>query len=186
MMVGAILTQNTSWKQVETAIAQLKAADCLSPEAIEACDVKRLQTLIRPSGFFRQKSVRLLELARFYRIHGSIVGLRNIAADDLRLKLLSVHGIGAETADSILLYAVQHPFFVVDTYTRRLCHRLGFFAESVHQYAVIQQWFHQRLTASTPLFQEYHALIVMHAKVHCLKTPRCTACPLHACCAFCC
>jgi len=184
MMVGAILTQNTSWQQVETAIAQLKSADCLSPAAIEACDLQLLETLIRPSGFFRQKSTRLVALARFYHTHGGIAGLRDMPPEKLRLRLLSVHGIGAETADSILLYAIHQPFFVVDTYTRRLCHRLGFFAESIHDYTTIQQWFHGRLTASTEFFQEYHALIVVHAKQHCLKNPRCIECPLCACCAF--
>jgi endonuclease-3 related protein len=178
MMVGAILTQNTSWRQVETAIAQLKAADCLTPQAILACQPERLQVLIRPSGFFRQKSERLLTLSAFYVQYGGVEGLRPLPLATLRTMLLALRGVGAETADSILLYALDQPVFVVDSYTKRLAHRLAWLPESVHAYDAVQAFFHQHLTASVPLFQELHALIVQHAKQHCLKKPRCNGCPL--------
>ncbi|MDQ6979124.1 MAG: endonuclease III domain-containing protein [Mariprofundaceae bacterium] len=178
MMIGAILTQNTSWRQVETAIAQLKAADCLTPQAILACQPERLQALIRPSGFFRQKSERLVTISAFYLQHGGVDGLRPRPLATLRKMLLDLHGIGAETADCMLLYVLDKPVFVIDTYTRRLTHRLGWLPESVDAYDAVQAFFQQHLEASVPLFQEFHALIVQHAKQHCLKKPRCTACPL--------
>jgi len=178
MMLGAVLTQNTSWRQVETAIAQLQAADCLTPQAILACQPERLQEWIRPSGFFRQKSERLVTLSAFYLQHGGVDGLRLLPMPTLREMLLGLHGIGAETADCILLYALNKPVFVVDTYTKRLAHRLGWLAESVVAYDAVQGFFHQQLQAGVPLFQEFHALIVQHAKQHCLKKPRCIACPL--------
>jgi len=178
MMVGAILTQNTSWRQVETAIAQLKEADCLTPQAILACQPEELQEWIRPSGFFRQKSERLVTLSAFYLQHGGVDGLRLLPLATLREMLLDLHGIGAETADCILLYTLDKPVFVVDTYTKRLAHRLGWLAESVVAYDAVQAYFHQRLQAGVPLFQQFHALIVQHAKQHCLKKPRCNACPL--------
>jgi len=178
MMVGAVLTQNTSWRQVETAIAQLKADHCLTPRAIVETSPEQLQACIRPSGFFRQKSERLKTLSTFYLQYGGVDGLRPYALPTLREMLLGLHGVGAETADCILLYALDKPVFVVDTYTKRLAYRLGWLADSVKSYDAVQGFFHQQLKASVPLYQEFHALIVQHAKQHCLKKPRCSGCPL--------
>jgi len=125
VMVGALLTQNTNWKNVEKAIAQLKHADLLHAASIISCPIARLEALIRPSGYFRQKAGRLQGLCRFYVRHGELAGLQNIPTDQLRHMLLELKGIGPETADSILLYALDRPLFVIDAYTRRIFARLG-------------------------------------------------------------
>ncbi len=177
MMVGAILTQNTRWERVEDAIGNLKNANMLNPESIISCDSEHLQSLIRPSGFFRQKSCRLIELSNFLLAHGGTRGLKRWVAQCLRVRLLEVHGIGPETADCILLYALDKPFFVVDAYTRRIFSRLGIF-ESTMKYDDIQNFFFQRIPNSLQLFQEFHALIVRHAKQHCCSRPQCDGCPL--------
>jgi len=175
VMVGAILTQNTNWKNVETAIANLKASDMLDAEKIADCDEARLGVLIRSSGFFNQKAMRLKTFCRFYLDQGREPGLKLL--DDPRQTLLALNGIGSETADSILLYALDIPAFVVDAYTKRIFSRLGIISANA-SYAEVQQLFHDHLKANVPLFNEYHALIVNHAKHHCRVKPVCTACPL--------
>ena len=177
MMVGAILTQNTRWESVEDAIGNLKNANMLNPESIISCDSEQLESLIRPSGFFRQKSRRLIELSNFLLAHGGTRGLKRWATQCLRARLLEVHGVGPETADSILLYALDKPLFVVDAYTRRIFSRLGMFEASM-EYDDVQNFFFQRIPNSLWLFQEFHALIVEHAKQHCNSRPQCDACPL--------
>ena len=174
-MVGAILTQNTNWKNVETAISSLKTADMLDAEKIADCDEVRLGELIRSSGFFNQKAVRLKSFCRFYLDQGREIGLKRL--DNPRQALLALNGIGPETADSMLLYALDIPVFVVDAYTKRIFSRLGMASASA-SYTEVQQLFHDHLDADAPLFNEYHALIVNHAKHHCRVKPVCTACPL--------
>jgi len=180
MMVGAILTQNTSWTNVEAAIANLKAAGLLDARAIAACDEGQLATAIRPSGYYNQKAQKLKIFADFYLGHGGEPGLRTLARP--RQVLLALHGIGPETADSMLLYALERPVFVIDAYTRRIFSRLGATSPEA-SYHALQDYFHSGLPASLALFKEYHALIVMHAKHHCRTRPVCAGCPLQDGCA---
>ena len=182
VMVGAILTQNTNWKNVEKAIANLKAEKMLGAAAMAACDRQRLAELIRPSGFFRQKAERLQLFCRFFLENGENRALQQLPLEELRRKLLDLHGIGPETADSMLLYALDKPVFVVDAYTRRIFTRLGLLTDPLG-YETIRHYFESQLEASLPLYQEYHALIVEHAKRHCRVRPDCRCCPLAGCCA---
>ena len=177
VMVGAILTQNTRWENVKTAIANLKQANMLDAECICNSNRKQLEECIRPSGFFRQKSRYLQAMSLFYYHHGYASGLKQYPTSSLRKKLLAVQGIGPETADSILLYALDKPIFVVDAYTRRIFNRLGYLSPDV-EYRDIQSFFHNHLPHSLSLFKEYHALIVEHAKRHCHIKPLCASCPL--------
>jgi endonuclease-3 related protein len=175
MMVGAILTQNTSWTNVERAITHLKQAGLLGAAAIDACETERLAAAIRPSGYYNQKAQRLKAFSRFYLDHHGEDGLAGLP--DARQALLGLHGIGPETADSMLLYALARPVFVIDAYTRRIFARLGLTPPDA-PYPALQAYFHGRLPASVPLFKEYHALIVAHAKRHCRTRPLCAGCPL--------
>ena len=177
IMVGALLTQNTNWRNVEKAITNLKAADMLSADSITGCELPRLEALIRPSGYFRQKAARLQILCRFFLGQGGTPGLQAAGTDVLRHQLLALNGIGPETADSILLYALDRPVFVIDAYTRRIFSRLGLTGPE-DGYPELQGYFTSRLPADAALFNEYHALIVQHAKQHCRVRPDCTACPL--------
>ena len=172
--VGAVLTQNTAWTNVETSLERLRAAGVRTPRHV----VERpgVPHLIRSSGYFNQKTRKLKLLARFFLRPGALSGRRPPGREDL----LSLWGIGPETADSILLYAFQVPTFVVDAYTRRLLQRLGIL-EGDEPYGVIQEVFHRSLRRSGPLFNEYHALIVAHAKRHCRARPVCTGCPVRPC-----
>ncbi len=181
VMIGAVLTQNTSWRQVEMAIAQLKHHQCMDAKTMLATPVETLQQWIRSAGFFRQKTGRLHGLCRFLLQHGGEEALRRQALATLRPQLLAVHGIGPETADSILLYALDKPIFVIDAYTRRILQRLGY-TVSPDTYAAWQQLFHAALPHELPLFQEMHALIVEHAKRYCRNTPQCAGCPLASAC----
>ncbi|MBU0665583.1 MAG: endonuclease III domain-containing protein [Proteobacteria bacterium] len=180
IIVGAVLTQNTNWGNVCKAISQLKEAGVLSFPALAALPVDELAQLIKPSGYFNIKSQRLKNLLQMIneRYNGN---LERFLAEDLfagREALLSVKGIGPETADSILLYAANHPIFVVDTYTHRIFSRHLLVAEESDYYS-LQEAFHDRLPAQSVLFNEYHALIVTLGKDYCRKNnPRCEQCPL--------
>jgi len=179
VIVGAILTQNTAWTNVEKAIAGLKDRHLLSLEALHSCPEKDLAPIIRSSGYFNQKARRLKEICRF--IFGNYSGsLESMLSEDprvLREILLSVNGLGPETVDSILLYAAKRPVFVVDAYTRRIFSRHRFLDEK-ESYAAVQKHFEQSLPADPALFNEYHALIVRTAKIYCKKVPDCSKCPL--------
>lgn len=180
VIVGAILTQNTAWRNVEIAIANLQAAGMLSPEGILQTDDNTLAGLIRPSGYYNIKTQRLKAFIRF--LHEEFGGnLGKMFAEDapvLRKKLLQIKGIGEETADSILLYAGNIPVFVVDAYTRRILCRHGIIDEDA-TYGQIQALFLKHLPSSVPLYNQYHALLVNTGKDFCLKAPRCERCPLH-------
>ncbi|BDV44848.1 endonuclease III [Geotalea uraniireducens] len=181
--VGAILTQNTNWGNVEKAIANLKEARLLTPGALRAVPVRDLAEVIRPAGFFNVKSVRLKEFVAFLfaRYEGDLA--RMFAGDwrELREALLGVRGIGRETCDSILLYAGGKPTFVVDAYTKRLLAALGL-AVPTAGYEEVRALFMENLPNDPQLFNEYHALIVEHCKAHCRKKPRCSGCALHLLC----
>ncbi len=183
VMVGAILTQNTRWENVEMAITNLKQADMLEAERIGNGDLEELEGYIRPSGFFRQKSRYLQAMSLFYHHHGCEFGLKKWPMYSLRKKLLAVRGIGPETADSMLLYALDKPIFVVDAYTRRIFNRLVHLPQHA-SYGDTQHYFHSRLPRSLPLFKEFHALIVEHAKQHCRVKPQCMDCPLRQHCLY--
>ncbi|MDW7645061.1 MAG: endonuclease III domain-containing protein [Desulfuromonadales bacterium] len=180
--VGAILTQNTTWTQVEKAIDNLRQADLLSPAALRRVALSDLELMVRPAGFFRQKAHRLKLLVEHLFAHhdGRLETLLAGPTDQVRRELLSLKGVGPETADSILLYAGGHPVFVVDAYTHRLCSRLGLYAGRV-DYQALQSLFMGHLPADAALFNAYHALIVQVCKDVCRKrSPRCPACPLAA------
>lgn len=158
--IGAILTQNTNWRNVEKAIGNLIDADSVDPATIVNMPAKKLERLIRPSGFFRQKTKRLKELSRFVLSYGSF---ERFAKNVTREELLSVNGIGKETADSILLYACGKPYFVVDAYTRRLLSGLGLIKGN-EEYDEIRRLFESELQKNVELYKEFHALIVKHGK----------------------
>jgi endonuclease-3 related protein len=177
--VGAILTQNTAWTNVEQAIANLKRDRLLAPKKIAALPDGQLHTALKPSGYFRIKAQRLRSFCEFLieKHAGSMKRMATVPLEDLRAELLDVHGIGPETADDILLYACEKPVFVIDAYTRRVLHRHGHVAEDIN-YHDLQKAFHDCLPADVSLFKEYHALIVYLGKDYCRPKPRCEACPL--------
>ena len=183
VMVGAVLTQNAAWSNVERAIANLKAVDLLDPEAILALDPQRLAELIRPSGYFNVKARRLAALCRWFVERGGLGPLGVMETGPLREALLSVKGVGPETADDILLYAFHRPVFVVDAYTRRLFSRVGHDVGD-HPYDILRLWIEARVPREVKVYNEYHALIVRHAKEHCRKRPLCEGCPLEKACRF--
>ncbi|MFZ5761185.1 MAG: endonuclease III domain-containing protein [Thermodesulfobacteriota bacterium] len=182
VMVGAVLTQNTNWSNVSRAITALKDDDLLSPHHLAALPVDLLAGKIRPSGYYNLKARRLKNLLDLIMREEPTGNLATFfSAHDtptLRNKLLSVKGIGPETADSILLYAAGRPVFVIDAYTHRILHRHGLIDEET-DYAAMQELFMDALPADTRLFNEYHALIVRLAKEYCKKIrPLCRPCPL--------
>ncbi|MBT3056565.1 MAG: endonuclease III domain-containing protein [Candidatus Thiodiazotropha sp. (ex Codakia orbicularis)] len=180
VMVGAVLTQNTAWSNVEKAIDNLKRLDALNLESLLAMPPDSLAAQIRPAGYFNVKTKRLLSLCRFLQQNP---GLEVLDTDELRARLLSIHGIGPETADDILLYAFDRPVFVIDAYTRRLFGRLGLIAHD-RGYESLRAGFEAALQSDSSLFSEYHALIVVHAKVHCRTKPVCASCPLSELCRY--
>ncbi len=180
VIVGAILTQNTAWTNVEKAIANLRRDRLLSPAALERVPQAKLARLIRSSGYFRQKAKKLKAFVRFLHAEfgGSLAKLFRTPTAELREMLLAVHGIGPETADSILLYAGRHPVFVVDAYTRRILTRHGHISEK-SGYENIRALFETTLPPGVQLFNEFHGLLVMTGKHWCrTKNPRCHECPL--------
>lgn len=182
--VGAILTQNTNWSNVEKAIANLKQAEALDCRTMSALPRPELERLIRPSGFFRQKAERLQLFSRYLATHYNckIEQLLQKPLEPLRRELLEQKGIGPETADSILLYAGGRPSFVIDAYTNRLFSRLGRL-HGGESYDQIRQLFMSTLPTDVQLYNDYHALIVIHAKTCCRKKPLCEACPLNSNCS---
>jgi endonuclease-3 related protein len=179
VVVGAILTQGTAWVNVERAITRLRAARALDMGRLHAMPRGRLAGLVRPAGYFRVKAGRLRAFVRHVmrRHDGRLRAFLRGPLPALRAELLSIPGIGPETADSILLYAAGRPVFVVDTYTRRILARHRIAARDV-DYARLQRLFMANLPHDPALFNEFHALFVRLAKEHCRATPRCEGCPL--------
>lgn len=180
VMVGAILTQNTNWLNVEKAIRNLKAQRLLRAESIFRLNKKKLAKLIKPAGYYNIKTVRLKNFLGFFirKYNGSIKKINRKRADLLRRELLKINGVGPETADSILLYALNKPVFVVDAYTKRILLRHKLIQENAG-YDEVQSLFRQRLKRDAALFNEYHALLVRLGKDFCLSSnPRCSQCPL--------
>ncbi|HHU63298.1 MAG TPA: endonuclease III domain-containing protein [Clostridiales bacterium] len=177
VMVGAILTQNTSWNNVEKAITNLKPY--LKPQVLYNMEDKKLAQLIRPSGFFNIKTKRLKNFLKWFKKKDfSLETLKALDAYDIRKELLGIKGIGRETADSIILYALNIPIFVIDAYTKRMFNRLGFSLPD--SYDDIQRFFQANLPKEVQLYNEYHALIVRHCKECCKKRPLCDVCCLKA------
>ena len=171
--LGAILTQNTSWTNVEKTLSNLRKNNILNINKLRLIDINKLAELIKSSGYNNQKSKKIKQFIKFLDSDKEIN----------RENLLDVWGIGKETADSILLYAYNKPYFVIDTYTRRIFSRLGFCDEKI-DYDKLQDLFHSGLDKNFILFNEYHALVVEHAKVFCRKTPVCSSCPLNDFCEY--
>lgn len=183
VMVGAILTQNTAWTNVEKAIANLKGADMLRADAIVQAAPDVLAQLIRPSGYFNLKARRLACFCDWYVCAGGYRKLRYWSTQLLRKALLGVHGVGPETADDILLYAFHRQVFVIDAYTRRIFARLGTIRGD-ESYEELRAAFEHQLAGGTRGFAQFHALIVRHGKDVCRPAPRCGACCLNATCRF--
>ena len=180
--VGAILTQNTAWSNVEKAIANLRAARKLSVRGLNRMAESECADLIRPAGYFNVKTRRLKNFTRMLErdFGSSLKRLARLKTMEIRYRLLDVNGIGQETADSILLYALDKPVFVVDAYTRRIFSRHGLIS-GAETYDEIQAMFRERLPADRQLYNEFHALIVTTGKQFCRRTPRCGECPLRGC-----
>jgi len=178
--LGAVLTQNTSWSNVERAIANLKAARLLDANRLHTLDMEQLETLIRPAGYFRVKAKRLRNFTTWLceSYDGDMRNLDPVATGRLREELLTISGIGPETADSILLYALNRPIFVVDTYTARVMVRHGLIAPGGLDYHQLQDLFTSNLEPDAALFNEFHALLVMTGKDYCKPRPKCDPCPL--------
>jgi endonuclease-3 related protein len=182
--IGAILAQNTNWKNVEKAIVNLNKAEMLDCKKIANAKQKALAELIRPSGYYNQKAKKLVLFAKYLQKNYSckVEKLFEKQARELRAELLSLHGIGNETADSIILYAAGKPVFVVDAYTKRLLQ--NFFAFQKTSYGEAQNFFEFQLPSDLDIFKEFHALIVEHAKRFCRKKPDCKECFLNNICQF--
>ncbi|MEM5826334.1 MAG: hypothetical protein QXM64_03020, partial [Candidatus Aenigmatarchaeota archaeon] len=174
IIIGAILTQNTSWKNVEKAIKNLVEKRLISREKIIKIKEEELENIIKPCGFYRQKAKRLKEALK--RIKGNVT----------REKLLKINGIGKETCDAILLYAYEKPYFVIDAYTRRILERTGILKNAFKMdYDELQRFFHENLPKDIEVYKEYHALLDELAKNYCKKkSPLCEKCPIVAICDF--
>jgi endonuclease-3 related protein len=181
--IGAILTQNTSWTNVEKALGELRRRGLLSTSRLRALPVSRLARLIRSSGYYNVKARRVRAFLDFLQREyaGRVERMAEDEPGELRGKLLGVEGIGPETADSIVLYAAGHPIFVVDAYTRRVFARLGH-VKGDEPYDTVQRFFMERLPPNAPLFNDFHAQIVRLGKDVCRPRPRCDGCPLEALC----
>jgi endonuclease-3 related protein len=183
VIVGAILTQNTNWGNVEKAISNLKQCEALNPSALRQLPLEKLAELIYPCGYYRGKALKLKAFAEYLVHYGdSLERLFALDIEQLRDELLSIYGIGEETADSIILYAAKKPIFVIDAYTKRILSRLGL-APAMESYAAFQALFMDNLPPDEALYNEYHALLVRHGKEVCRKSPFCPRCCLSALCS---
>lgn len=186
VIVGAILTQSVSWKNVEKAIANLRALGLLHPLALTEATPEVLEEAVRPTRYYRQKAERLRVFCHYLRDrhNGDLSSLFSLETQDLRAELLALKGIGQETADSIILYAARKPIFVVDAYTRRIFHRLQIFPADI-SYDDMQGFFMRNLPPDLYLYNEFHALIDGLGNTRCSnRKPRCEGCPLLELCGF--
>ena len=187
ILVGAILTQQTSWKNVEKAVANLKDAHMLDISKISECDIDYLQQLVHPAGFYRQKAIRLKEIcSAIIKDYDGFENFLSLDAKNLRESLLSMKGIGRETADSIILYASGKPVFVVDAYTRRILGRVYGQEEAYRNigYDELQKEIESGIKKDLGLYKDFHAQMVQLGKDYCLKKPLCTNCPLNGICLY--
>lgn len=175
MMIGAILIQNTSWKNVDLAFEKLRPY--LEPEKMAEMDIDELAQLIRSSGFFNIKAKRIKSFLKWFEGYDyDLENARQVDGKELRNELIGIHGIGRETADVILLYALDYPVFVVDAYAQRIFNRVGY--ELPSSYDAFRKEIEKELPDDLQVYNEYHALLVEHAKVHCKSKPICERCPL--------
>jgi endonuclease-3 related protein len=180
VILGAILTQNTTWHNATLALRNLRKSGLISWQALRRACLSALEACVRPSGFYRQKARTIRGFADWLsREHaGSLHRLFSLPTDELRRRLLDLRGIGPETVDAIILYAVERPLFVADAYTRRVLARHGFVSDAA-DYHQTQEFLHAHLAPDTSLFNEFHALLVEVGKKHCKpRSPRCAGCPL--------
>jgi len=182
VMVGAILTQNTNWLNVEKAIVNLKSSRVLRPASLLGIGNRELENLIKPSGYYRQKAKKLKAFVKYFLrdYDGRLGKMRDVDGNELRHELLQVHGIGPETADSILLYALDKPTFVVDAYTKRIGKRVGLF--KFDGYHEIKDFFEKNIPRDLEMYKEYHALLVELGKNYCRVKPVCLKCPVNRLC----
>ena len=185
VIVGAILTQSAAWGNVEKAISNLKQAGALTPVSLRKLPLDELAELIYPSGYYNAKALKIKSFVeRLGDAHqDSLEKLFSLDVPSLRRELLTIHGIGPETADSIILYAAQKPVFVIDAYTRRILSRLGL-SPPRNDYSALQELFVENLPTEEKLFNEYHALLVRHGKGVCKKVPLCDQCCLRSVCLY--
>ena len=185
VIVGAILTQSAAWGNVEKAIANLRAAGALSPGALRQLPISELAALVHPCGYYNAKALKLKSFAYWMgnNYDDDLDSLFANNIDDLRQQLLSIHGVGQETADSIILYAANKPIFVIDAYARRIINRIGL-APDTNSYSAYQDLFKDNLRPDAELFNEYHALLVCLGKNVCRSRPLCRQCCLNDVCHF--
>lgn len=184
VMIGAILTQNTAWTNVEKAIVNLQRHELLTAKKISAASSAQLAELLKPAGYFNLKAKRLQHYCEWFLAQGGYSKLNKLPTEQLREALLNVHGIGPETADDILLYAFHRPVFVIDAYTRRLLLRLKII-KGDESYETLRSMMETALKSDVSLFNEYHALIIVHAKERCRKTKTiCETCQLKKLCHY--
>ncbi|MFC1731240.1 endonuclease III domain-containing protein [candidate division KSB1 bacterium] len=185
VIIGAILTQNTNWKNVERALSNLREAYLLNPEGLFEATTEKIAGLIRPSGYFNQKARKIKAFMEYFhnKYNSSINRMSQTTLEALRGELLELYGIGKETADSILLYAVDKSAFVIDTYTKRILSRIGYIEESL-SYASLKQWIENRIPRDIIIYKEFHALFVRHGKICCRPRPDCRECPVNRMCRF--
>jgi endonuclease-3 related protein len=178
VIVGAILTQNTNWRNVEAAITNLRKAEMLAIDKVANADLAFLKKLIRPAGFYNQKSHRLRDVSKYLltKWDGNLDKFFNRAVWQIREELLELKGIGPETADSIILYAGNKPVLPVDAYTFRIVNRLN--KTDFKKYPELQSYLYKNLPHNTKLFKEMHGLLVEHAKAACKAKPVCKECPV--------
>jgi endonuclease-3 related protein len=185
VIVGAILTQSAAWSNVEKAITNLRSARALSPEALRRLPLDKVASLVYPSGYYNAKARKLKSFAHWLGEYydDNLGELFHADVDHLRQQLLSVHGIGQETADSIILYAANKPVFVIDAYTQRIVRRIGLAPDS-NNYRTYQTFFMRHLPNDTRLYNEYHALLVCLGKNVCRRQPLCQQCCLSDICHY--
>ena len=178
VVVGAILTQQVAWENVEKAIENLKSSHVLDPCKISNLPLWKLEVYVKPTGFYRQKARRLKDICAYIssKYNGSLKGLFNKKTCSLRAELLSFKGIGPETADSIILYAAEKPSFVIDAYTKRICERLQLTHEL--DYESLKKFFESSIPEDVEVYKEFHALLVALGKNYCKTKPVCKNCPL--------
>ncbi len=185
VIVGAILTQSAAWGNVEKAILNLKQAGALTPVSLRKLPLNELAGLVYPAGYYNAKALKIKSFVEhLWDAHqDSLEKLFSLDVPSLRRELLSIHGIGPETADSIILYAARKPVFVIDAYTRRILSRLGL-SPPRNDYSAFQELFMENLPTEEKLFNEYHALLVRHGKEVCKKVPLCDRCCLGSICLY--
>ena len=184
VIVGALLMQQTAWRNVAEAIENLKAAGLLDVRALAAAPIPRVRTQVKIAGLYRTKPRRLRDFCRhlLQRADGDLAKYFNRPMDVVRADLLAQEGVGPETADSILLYAGGHPIFLVDAYTVRVGQRIGLF--ETKKYDAVQRYFEERVPRNLAMYREYHALFVRHAVTLCRPNPKCDLCPLRERCRY--